>query len=242
MKKILITSLLSVGALGAYAQGTLNFTDYDYGTISTHIWSPSPTSLSTTQVHGNTSTDFPAGSTVYTGAVKLGGSSANTGANGIFGNGNNFTVQLEALGGATTSVALSSLLPVTQYTSHINTTPSGAGQWTPPTISGADPGIPGAGGTAPTADFAVAAWYNGGGTGDATLAAAQADKNGIWGESSEVVNFALTPPASITGKPQGFNSDETAGSFSLQANTPEPSSIALGVMAAGAFLARRRKS
>jgi len=249
MKKILLTSLMSVGALGAYAQGTLNFTDYDYGKINTHIWSPSTTAPTTPQ-SGNTATDYfgtgnintvTHGSQTYPNSFLIGGSAVNTGANGNFGNGNNFTVQLEALGssGTSTSVAPSSLLPVSQYTSTINTTASGAGQWRPPTIVG-DPGIPGAGGTAPTADFAVACWYNGGGT-ITSLAAAQTTPGGTWGESAEVVNFALTAPSSITGQPQGFNNDENAVSFRLT-SVPEPSSIALGVMAAGAFIARRRKS
>jgi hypothetical protein len=240
MKKILLTSLMSVGALGAYAQGTLNFTDYDYGTIVTHIWSPN-TAAPSVALSGNTSTDTPVGTQSYPNSVKLGGSAVNTGANGIYGNGNNVTAQLEALGGATTAVPLGSLLPVSQYTATLTTTGTGAkqGTWTVPTIAN-DPGIPGAGGTAPTADFAVACWYNNGGT-ITSLAAAQASGNGIWGESPEVVNFSLTAPSSITSKPQGFNNDENALSFRLT-SVPEPSSIALGVMAAGAFIARRRKS
>jgi hypothetical protein len=240
MKKILLTSLMSVGALGAYAQGTLNFTDYDYGTVVTHIWSPNTASPSTA-LSGNTSTDTPVGTQTYPNSVKLGGSAVSTGANGLNGNGSQFSVQLEALGGATASVPLSSLLPVSQYVTTITTTGTGAkqGTWIVPSISN-DPGIPGAGGTAPTADFAVACWYNNNGT-ITSLAQAQASGNGVWGESPEVVNFSLTPPSSITGKPQGFNNDENALSFRLT-SVPEPSSIALGVMAAGAFIARRRKS
>jgi hypothetical protein len=241
MKKILLTSLLSVGALGAYSQGVLNFTDYDYGNLVTHIWSPSTLNPSV-QIHGNTSGDTPSASTSYPNSVKLGGSAVNTGANGIYGNGNNFTVQLQALGGATAAVALSSLLPVTQYTATMNTgtASGGAGAWHLAAIAN-DPGIPGASGSTPTADIATAAWYNGGGTGDSSLSAAQADKNGIWGESTEQADFSLTPPSSITGKPLGFLNDGGGSSFSLQ-STPEPSSIALGVMAAGAFIARRRKN
>jgi hypothetical protein len=105
-----------------------------------------------------------------------------------------------------------------------------------------DPGIPGAGGKTPTADIATACWYNGGGTGDSSLSAAQSDKNGIWGESTEQADFRLTPPSSITGMPMALSYDGGGNSFSLQTNAPEPSSIALGVMAAGAFIARRRKN
>jgi len=237
MNKTVITSLLSVGALAAYAQGTLNFTDYDYGTIITHIWINSNPNGSLV-LSGNTAADTPAGTQTYTGFVKLGGSGVNTGPNGLVGNGLNFTAQLEALGGATTAVPLSSLHPVTQYTATFSTTAARAGTWTPPVISN-DPGIPGAGGIAPTADIAVACWYNAGGT-ITTLAAAQASGNGIWGESPEVVAFSLTAPSSITSKPQGFNNDQDTVSFSIS-GIPEPSTIALGLMAAGVFFARSRK-
>jgi hypothetical protein len=236
MKKILITSLLSVGALGAYAQGALTFTDYDYGTIVTHIWSPSTVNPAAA-IQGNTASDFPVGTQTYPNSQKIGGVNG-TGLNYNFGN--QFTAQLEALGGATTAVPLSSLLPVSQYTATLNTSAAngGAGNWHLATIAN-DPGIPGAGGTAPTADYAVACWYNSGGT-ITTLAAAKAA--GVpWGESAEVVDASLTAPSSITGQPQGIPGDEKAGSFSLT-SVPEPSSIALGVMAAGAFIARRRKS
>jgi len=245
MKKILLTSLLSAGAMGAYAQGVLSFTDYDFGTITTHIWSPSSTTgQASVPLSGNTSADTPSGTTTYTGSVLIGGAATGSGST-AYANGNNFTVQLEALGGATTAVPLTSLLPVAQYTTHMNTvnnagTGQFAGNWTPPTQNN-DPGITGASGTAPTADIAVACWYSGGG--DTTLAAAKADPNGVWGESPEVVNFALTAPSSVTGKPEGFLNDQSTASFRLTSTSvPEPGSIALGVMAAGAFIARRRKS
>src|ERR1017187_6943681 len=119
-KAILLSTLLSVGALQAHSQGTLNFTDYDYGTIMTHIWSPD-TAAPSTPLNGNSATDFPPGTTTYPNSVLLGGSAVNTGPNGMYGNGNNFTVQLQALGGVTTAIPLSSLLPVIQYTTHLNT-------------------------------------------------------------------------------------------------------------------------
>jgi len=247
MKKILLTSLMSVGALGAHAQGQLVFTDYIYGgahPITTHIWSPSSTSPGVAQ-SGNTASDVPAGSTTYANSTLLGGFAVNgSGANPTYQNGNNWTVQLEALGGATTAVPLSSLLPVTQYTTHLNTSggAAAAGEWQTLSVAN-DPGVPGAvngtSGTGP-ADYAVACWYNGGGT-ITTLAAASASTSGIWGESAEVVNAQLTEPSSVTGGAPGIPNPETANSFRLT-SVPEPSSIALGVMAASAFLARRRKS
>jgi hypothetical protein len=270
MKKILLTSLLSVGALGVHAQGTLYFTDYD--NLISHIWSPPMSSpgvavAGTTQVSGNSSTatmtaagfpaqdyDTPAGTTTYPGAIPLGGSAVSTGANGIYGNGTLFTVQLEALAGST-SVALSSLLPVTQYTATLNTantatTGTFAGQWTQPTFA-SDPGIPGTSSTGYLADIAVAAWYSGpsagGVVGVSSLAAAETTPGAVWGESPEVVGFQTAEPQSLepVGTIAPFPSDQTTTSFGLVQNataSPEPGTIALGVMAAGAFLARRRKA
>jgi hypothetical protein len=251
MKKIVLSSLLSVAALGAYAQGELVFTDYHFPTLSTEIYSPTTTSPHVT-LNGNITTDTPKGTLtaaqMYPGSVPIGGSAVNgSGANGFYANGNNFKVQLEALGnGASGSAgvapAISSLLPVTQYTTSpvTSTAVLDAGQFQPPAVAN-DTGIANSAGGA--AWVAVAAWYNAGGTGDATLAAAKADANGIWGESAEVFQSNLYEPVSGVAPAPGQVPYMTTDTFSLQTNlSPEPSSIALGVMAAGAFLARRRKS
>jgi hypothetical protein len=254
MKKILLASILSVGALGAHAQGILFFTDYGLTYIS-HIYSPNLTTPTAAQITGNTSSDFTAGSTTYPNAVLLGGSAVSTGANGVYGNGTLFTVQLEALAGST-SVAASSLLPVTQYTTTINSVLNGssfAGQFNPPSYgSSGDVGIPGTSSTGYLADIAVAAWYSGpsagGLVGVSSLAAAETTPGAVWGESTEVVGFATEEPQSLLpsgqfAPPQA--PDLTTTSFGLRENptaSPEPGTIALGVMAAGAFLARRRKA
>lgn len=255
---------MSVGALGANAQGLLNFTDYD--TVITHIWSPQ-VATPTVQASGNSpatwagapasytvNPDWTVGAgTIYTG-VPLGGAAVNGGgANGKYQNGNNFTVQLEALGSgaagySASGVALSSLLPVSQYTvTSMNTGAANtyAGEFTSPNFSSSpDPGIPNAGGATPAADIALACWYNAGG--DTTLAQAQTDPNGIWGESPEVAAFALAVPASLVaaGGTVALPPDQDTVSFSLQINNavPEPSTVALGVMGVTAFLARRKKS
>jgi len=81
---------------------------------------------------------------------------------------------------------------------------------------------------------AIAAWQSTGTAGAATtLAAAQADGY-AWGFSSEanvVPTTGSTPPLTLP----------TIPSFSLGVPTPEPSTIALGVMGASALLFRRRK-
>jgi hypothetical protein len=100
----------------------------------------------------------------------------------------------------------------------------------------------------------VVAWYNGGGQFN-TLAAAQAA--GVpWGQSSVFEISGLTEPSSVMT--QDCNGSPTAAqpgptylldgdyssylqSFNLVTSVPEPSTIALGVIGACAFLARRRK-
>jgi hypothetical protein len=250
MKKILLTSILSVGALGLHAQGVLFFTDYGINII-THIYSPNLSAPTTAQVTGNTGLDSPTGSTAYPNAVLLGGANA-SGANGVYNNGADWTVQVEALGGQTLAVALSSLVPVTQYTTTLATSVSaaaGAGQWAVPAIA-SDPGVPNSPGLTPTADLAVACWYSGptagGLVGVSSLAAAETTPGAVWGETPEVVDFALAPvqseePAGSFAPTQA--PDLTTPTFGLtQTAAPEPSTIALGVMAASAFIVRRRKS
>jgi hypothetical protein len=268
MKKIILTSLLSVGAIGAYAQGQLIYSDYVTGgatasQIVEHIYSPVTSGAA---IVGNTSAfnassnptgDIPGGTTTYPGAVLVGGFAANgptsgfpgTTAQSIYANGGNFDVQLQALA-ATATVPVGSLLPVTASTVNLLTsggTTAGAGQFS---YSGGNIGIPGTNPTSPTAgpagnggsaDVALACWYTAGGT-ITTLAAAQASGTGIWGESNEILIGGLAEPSSETGQPFPTSVPTLAGidSFNLH-SVPEPSSIALGVMAASAFLARRRK-
>lgn len=104
---------------------------------------------------------------------------------------------------------------------------------------------------------AVVAWYNGNNQ-FTTLAAAQAAQV-PWGQSSVFMISALTEPSSVmTQDNNGVTTPGQLGptyladsvnnystyfqSFSLTtASVPEPSTIALGVMGACAFLARRRK-
>jgi hypothetical protein len=168
------------------------------------------------------------------------------------------------------NTTLASLSPVTQYQSTFATgpTPYGSGFFDEANPASPDPGIPGTGfigtvtrtRTGPAylgnnAAAAVVAWYNGGGQ-FTTLAAAQAAQV-PWGQSSIFEITGLTEPASVMT--QDNNNVATAAqpgptylgntidystylqSFSLITPVPEPSTIALGVMGACAFLARRRK-
>jgi hypothetical protein len=67
MKKILLFSLSLVVAVGAFAQGTINFNNAAGLGLVARIFDVSP-EAPTTQIRGNPSDGAPAGSTVYTGA------------------------------------------------------------------------------------------------------------------------------------------------------------------------------
>ena len=244
MKKtlILVTSLALVGA-GAYGQGTIVWSDTPSAAVTIQIYAPQ-TATPTVETTGNSATDTPPGTTVYTG-VPIGGGTTGSGPTG-WGNANNYTAQLFALGSLTTQTSpatFSSLSPVTQYTSTFYTKSAGAG-WFLPAAPSPDAGIPGTG-TSPTsipaaasATLSVAAWYNAGGT-ITSLAAAQSALV-PYGWSAPWVETALggsgSPPVTPPGL-TGFTS------FSLVSPSvvPEPCTMVLGLLGAAGFLLRRRK-
>jgi hypothetical protein len=229
MKKTLLIALFSAAAVGAYAQGTVIFSDNAAGVIVSHIWSPQ---LDGSAQSGNSSIDTPAGSTVYTGQ-RLGGSATGAVSPTDYSNGNLWSVQLFAAPG--NSAALGSLLPVTQYVSTLRTISAIAGTFTPVSPAN-DAGIPNTAGAVAT--LSLAAWYNAGNT-ITSLSAAQAAQV-PWGQSPTFVLSALGEPA---GAGPSTPAENLIGlqSFSVVSPVPEPSTIALGVMGISAFLIRRRK-
>jgi hypothetical protein len=230
MKKTLIVGALLAGTTGLFAQGTLNFTDTSSG-YKIHVYAPQ-TDNPSLQITGNAANDVPAGSqTAYNGGLV--GGSAGVG----LANGNNITFEVYALGGGSSAAPASSLQPLSQYTTTGYTVAAGAGLFKAVSPAG-DPGIPNSAAT-DTATVALAAWYNGGGA-YTSLAAAQAAGQPA-GMSAPVFLTALggvVPPA---GGTPGLPPTLGVQSFSL-VGTPEPSTIALGVMGASAFLLRRRSS
>jgi hypothetical protein len=166
---------------------------------------------------------------------------------------------------------LASLSPVTQYQSTFATgpTPYGAGFFNLALPASPDPGIPGTGyvgtgasgkngqtGTAylgNNAAAAVVAWYSGVGqfstyelakaAGVPTGYSAVFEITGLQEPASVMTDDNGTPslgqttPAYLVGN----HGASYLQSFSLTTGVPEPSTIALGVMGACAFLARRRK-
>jgi hypothetical protein len=223
-KSLTIISLLA-GAVGVYAQGQIHFDDYVTTTgdqFEITVWQPQPGGA---QVFGDTSSDAPAGTQTYSG-VAIGGSATGSGPTG-YGNGNNYSIELYA---AATSVGVlapeSSLTAVPNALATFNTT-GFAGTWD--AAGGVVVSVPQVA-VGATGSFQLQAWYNGGGT--LTYAQDQAGA-GPYGSSTEVditLGGATAPPVSLN----------PITSFSL-ITVPEPSTVALGVIGASAFLMRLRR-
>ena len=253
---------------GAYAQGTLIFND-NFSDLQFQVYAPNPASPGVQQV-GDTAAQGAisgvAGPYTTYGGSAIGGSFFNGTApatvtsSALYADGNLFTVQVyaSAAGNGLGSIpSFSSLSPISQYIEGFTTNGGTANAFFNQATLTTDAGIPGTGydgsglhnaqGThiLNNANVALAAWYNGGGL-YTTLAEAQAA--GVpTGESPVVIIGGLGEPASVENA--GLGGSHTPSlpaepygltSFSL-VSTPEPSTIALGVMGVGAFLARRRK-
>jgi hypothetical protein len=235
MKKSLPTLVtLLAGAVGAYAQGQIEFDDYaphvpgDGFEIT--VWAPQAANP-IGEVYGNSPGDVPAGTQTYTG-VALGGGDVGSGPNG-YGNGNDYSIALYyGVGANATSL--------TQVPGAIATFD---------TSGGANPynGYPGswdAGGgvfvTVPgvaagsTGTFQLYAWYNGGGT--LSFAQASVPGSGDPYGLSQAANITLNGPPNIPSTLYPITSFSLAGGMII----PEPSTIALGVIGASTLLMRLR--
>jgi hypothetical protein len=255
MKKSLAISFLLVGSFSAYSQGTLIFTDRDWD-MNIHIYAPQTATPGvettgqansavgvTADIYEQTAANgytgaavgvlVTGGATVYTGGAIGNTKLGNTTAAGAYHYNVGSDYSVELYGAAGYNQTLSSLAPLSQYTSILTTSATYGGTFIP--ISPyPDPGIPG---TSPGAEATIAlyVWYNVGGL---TLAEDQAGA-GPWGVSptDNLGGLYLAAPA-IPPDMVGLES------FSLivPATVPEPSTIALGVMGVSAFLFRRRKA
>jgi hypothetical protein len=263
MKKTLVISALCVGAISGYSQGTLTFANR-LSDVTVHIYAPqvATPSVETTgdansavgvsadiyyyngtdanvfNTAANTATS--GGPTVYTGGAIGNTSAGNPIAAGAYhyNNGSDYTVELFAAAGL--NAAASSLQPVSQYVSTIYTSSTLGGVFKNVSVAG-DPGIPGA--ASGTATIELVAWYNGGvlpaGQTQATLSAQlTADEGGAGPYGMSLLDNLTGLYEGGAGTPPNM---EGLQSFSLVNAVPEPSTIALGVIGASAFLFRRRK-
>jgi len=234
---------------------TIGFTSAQANQINNYIppgqTSPSPSFIASPVVSFS--------GQVIGGSASSGAVPATLGASSpYYSDGNLFTAQVYALAagnGSGSAPGFSSLNPVAQYSETFNTSGGTANAFLAQNNLTTDPGIPGTGydgsglhGSSHVLNnawVAVAAWYNDNGA-YATLGQAQA-AGAPWGVSPVELVGNLGEPSSVnTAARVNSNQPSTATepygitSFSL-VTTPEPSTIALGVMGVGAFLARRKK-
>jgi len=208
---------LLAGAMTGFSQGQISM--FDYGSsFAIQVFAPSSAAASTTAVsYGG-----------FTVTEQQGNDAGNDNAGNSTYTGTPLGAgyDIELLAGPA-GTALSALQPVAGSLVSSWLTGTSAGYWNSTALAS----IPG---VTTTAAVAIAAWNNEAGT-VTTLAGAQATPNDPWGISSEATTAAL-----------GFGSQQPpflpAGitSFSLGA-TPEPSTVALGVIGASAFLMRLRR-
>jgi len=232
MKKSItgVVALLA-GAFVAHSQGTVSFANYNNGSGS----------YSYVSLVNNGTTVGKLGGT--TAASSAGSPTADV------GNGNEWTAAL--YGAAGTGDAASTLLPLDQA----NGTPVTAtfadnsagnpGEWYGSEV-GVVPGTQsGTGGVNPlpnSATVQVYAWYNAGGTLTSYSAALAAGAPTGFSTTANVTGLggqpASGPPNTAPTLPTG---SAGIGNFNVTGSVPEPSTIALGVMGASAFLMRLRK-
>jgi len=216
MKKALTAVALLAGAVTGFSQGQISMFDYG-GSFAIQVFTQDASGAIPVSWGGFSGTEQQ-GNTI---------NNDNPGTTTYTGTplGAGYTVEL--LAGAAGS-PLASLTEVAGSSVSAWNSGGGAGYWNAPTLLASIPGI------TTTAQVAIAAWNNEGGT-ITSLAAAQAAGD-PWGISATATTAALgyntvTPPYLPAG----------VTSFSLATTVPEPSTIALGVIGASAFLMRLRR-
>jgi hypothetical protein len=226
MKKLVITIGLLAGATAAYSQGVINWSDYitpanGLPGFSITIWSPQYAGAAPVNNLGNTAIDSPAG----TAAVGAGGYTGTP----LSGTGYEIGLYVGTSPSAV-SAAIASGSPVAT-----DSFAAGSGGWDfngslPATVSGLPSG---------TAVYAaLAAWSTA--IGSPTSYASAVTDGDLFGASTvstgtSTLGGAGSPPA-VPGTLAGLGiTDFTVGSV------PEPSTIALGVIGASAFLMRLRR-
>jgi hypothetical protein len=213
MKKTITGALmLLAGASAVYAQGTVSMANYL--ALNTYLYVSYKAANGVTTDIGGTATGVPPTSGNF--ALEV-------------ANGNDWSVQLYAAPGL--NDAPSTLSPVSGAIVTMGTTPATAGIWSSSYIAT----LPGTtGGATGTATLQLYAWYNEGG---AITSYASALADGVPTGVSSPANISGlgggSPPATAPTLPEGLGNIVVA--------VPEPSTIALGVMGASAFLMRLRR-
>jgi hypothetical protein len=234
MKKTLVIAGLLSGAMGVYAQGTLNWNSQSDWLIS--VYSPSTGSPNLVQ-SGNSPQDVPAGTTDYTGGwIGGGATSPGTGVGGTPSSGPggyNYQNAASFEAGLYIDTSSAAVLTDIQTLSPLATTGISDGALVAVNSLATDPSIPG--GT--QVNVGLAAWYTDGGLyGSYSAATAAQQPAGYSISTSQLALGTQTGTPVVIGPSLGLNS------FSLAlTSVPEPSTIALGVIGASTFLLRLRR-
>jgi hypothetical protein len=230
MKKSLILASLLAASTGVYAQGYLNWNANGSWEIS--FYSPDTTSPGTTFT-GDSAQDVPQGTTVYSGGWI--GTSTSPGAGVGVAPANSGGVNYQSANGFVVGLYLD-----TSSAAVLSDITTGSPLATDTINAGGLAGIS-ANAQSPLAagslvNVGLAAWYNGSGTVTTYAEAlAASDPHGYNISTGQVALGSLTgTPVAINGATIGLTS------FSL-ATVPEPSTIALGIVGASAFLMRLRR-
>jgi len=216
MKKTILTLSLLAGATAVYAQGTINWTDYVSPSktgpgFGITVFGPATPTSPATDSLGNTINDTPAGTAVYAGAPLTTGFEV-----GLYVDTSATAVHNDVLNGA--PVATQPFL-----------TGASAGNWASP--AGLDVTTAFAAGQPVFVE--LAAWSTSGG---ATSYATSTGAEGFSLVSDATATLGGGSPPQPAPTLQGLGiTDFSVGSV------PEPSTIALGVMGASAFLMRLRR-
>jgi len=223
MKKTLVITASLMVAVGAFAQGTINFQNYVAGSLQALIYDTE--TIPTVSKSGNTATGVPAGSQTYSGALL---------------SGTGFTIQLWGIVGGGQSEGSLQLLPGASTSFR---TGGGAGRLAFALLPGGTSStpVPGAsqGGAAFSGTFQIRVWANTDGDGNVSDWAEVLSNPLIRRGTSAVLTEG---PLGGTGSPPAATPDLTGlTSFNLFI-VPEPSLIALGALGLGALLLRRRKA
>ena len=233
MKKSLTGAVaLLAGAFVAHSQGTVQFANYLKLSSYIYVYS-APTSG--TELSGNSVNYAAAGS------VPLGGTGTGATSSTDFANGSLYTVQLWGAAGANQTTGLAPLAGLTTTLATGAPNDSTAGTW----ATSASAGVPGTSFAGDVATVQVYAWYNADGL---YTSYAAAIAGGAPHGSSDLANVTLGgPPNPAVGGTPTVAAPLPTGANGIQdfslGSVPEPSTIALGVMGASAFLLRlRRKS
>jgi hypothetical protein len=243
MKKTLTVISLLAGAVSGYSQGAIAFNEYTT-TLRQAVYNLQPAAYNNTTVtYGNytvsetlgSSTaaiqtkETPPGTTAYQAGTALSGSA--------------FSAEL--------LVGPAGITSISGTAGGVGLLPWGGSNGIPASVAGFKTGAnsigmisSSAGVTLPTETYyavgdtvsvAIAAWNNENGTITSLLAAQQGGTPWGIGNVVQATGGLTGPPNAAEPLPAGLES------FSLGVTTPEPSTIALGVMGVSALLFRRRK-